>query len=243
MNLTSVLRSTVVILLLGALAVATPARGEIIAAWDFEGMGPGTNEPPLYPWATTNGTVGGYNDSNLDTVVLTAHNLTPGDQPSDFYRFSGWGNMNTAPADIPSSHPNYIEFTLAAHPTYQFSLNASTSIHGSVRDYQNGPNILVLRSSLDSFTGNVAMRAGSWQSGTWILDVGSGFNYLTGVTFRLYVCNTNDISNSSVALRPDESVATGALANVDLVINGSVVPEPATALVAVLALLALVRRK
>jgi hypothetical protein len=215
----------------------TAAWGDILAGWDFEGCNAAYLAAPSYAWATTNVTVSqltdtnsGFNDARLQTVVLTAVNLTPLGQ-DNFYRFSGWSNSNTPPAAIATS--NYFQWTIAPKPGYRFALDPANSLRGSLRFYDSvndNDDIVVLRSSLDGFTANLdtvsAASDGALSLGAFHLDVGPGFTNLTSaVTFRLY-CTDPDSSVGNLALRPDENVATGALAHLDLVINGKIELSP-----------------
>jgi hypothetical protein len=215
----------------------TAAWADILAGWDFEGGNAAYLAAPEYAWATTNVTVApltdsnpGYNDARLETVVLTAVNLTP-DNLDNFYRFTGWGNNSTPPSAIATS--NYFQWTIAPKPGYRFALDPVNSLRGSLRFYDStsdNDDIVVLRSSLDGFTANLdtvsAASDGALNLGAFHLDVGPGFtNLARAVTFRVY-CTDPDSSVGNLALRPDENVATGVLAHLDLVINGKIELSP-----------------
>jgi PEP-CTERM motif len=241
---------TIALAVVFVLVAAGPARADIIAGWDFEGVNTDNLTAP-YPWTTADGAGGGVNDSNLEQVVLTAVGLEQISQ-DDFYRFQGWDLAEMPVGDIPSDHPNYIEWTIQPKPGYQFSLDPTNTFNGSNRDYEyrtdvNPGRYAVLRSSLDGYGANLDVSQGTQKDGGLSLDVGSGFTDLTGpVTFRLYVCDEDELADDRWTFRSDENVATGDQSHLDLVIHGSVteVPEPMTlALVGLGALSLGIRRK
>ena len=80
-------------------------RAEVILGWNFDGLTGTAALDDSYTWTTADGdTPGGYNDPRLETAALTA-TVTSGSSQDDFYRLSGFDLGNTAPGDIPSSHP------------------------------------------------------------------------------------------------------------------------------------------
>jgi hypothetical protein len=242
MKIVFALRAFLGVVLLAILA-SVPLRADTIAAWDFEGFDSDNLAPP-YPWATTNGTGGGYNDANLETLVLSAHNLSALSQ-ADFYRFQDWGNDSTELDAI--STAGYWEITVDPKINCVFSLDPVDTFRGSMRYYETMA-YTVLRSSLDGFTSNVdtfgELVDGAANNGQWHLDIGTGFSNLSSaVIFRMYGANPSG-ATGRITFRPDEQVATGALEHVDLIINGSTVliPEPAAAVAALaLGIVAVVR--
>lgn len=194
--------------------------GAVILGWDFEGV----NSSNTATVSTTN--ADGFTNAGLMSSVLSASNLTGANQ-TNFWRRAGFGNSNTALADM--AFTDYVEFTISPLAGQSFSLDATNSIMWKGREDRAYNDIVVLRSSLDSFGSNVAtFTYPSTGTGTMTVSmgVGSAFQNLSSpVTFRIYA--TDPTGTTGEQTFGHGTAVTGT--SYWFLVNGSVVPEPSKA--------------
>jgi len=179
------------------------SSGAVILGWDFTGA----NSSTTATVSTTN--ANGFAHAGLMSSVLSATNLTGANQ-DNFWRRAGFGNNNTALADM--AFTNYVEFTISPLDGQTFSLDATNSIMWKGREDRALNDTIVLRSSLDGYGSNVATftypETGGSGTMTVSMGVGSGFQNLSSpVTFRIYA--TDPTGNTGEQTFGHGSAVTG----------------------------------
>jgi hypothetical protein len=183
--------------LIAVLAVSGPlaAHGQSIFSNPITGPNPSASDP-----YTTGQTV----DPHLTVSGIGRSSALDAISSSNQYSGANWDPSGDSLA--------YFTFTLTPASGYQ--LNLTSFVFSSTRSF-DGPTSLYLRSSLDSFTDNIA----TVSSGTTInLTTGATYQNLTeSIEFRLY---------------GDSGTSSGGILRIsDFTFNGSVVaaiPEPSS---------------
>jgi hypothetical protein len=192
---------------LGAFLVAglsaCSANGAIVANYAFTGGNGNTSDIEVNSVAssfTSTGLTVSYNDPNYvtgDTTSIRAScNSMASANGTDYYSFT-----------ITPTSGNYLMLAGSSAMTFRYarSTAGTWTYSWDVRSSQDN-----YVSSLGS--GSVAT-GGAWQNGS--VNLSSSFNYLTtGITFRLYVWDGTETSNSRYGYFDD------------VVLNGSITPVP-----------------
>ena len=140
-----------------------------------------------------------------------------GTNANDRYNANSW---NTGTIDLTA----YFTFTLTPAATYEIDF---TSFVYTGQASGTGATSVAFRSSVDSFASNIGTPT---VSGTTISLAGASFqNITTPIEFRLYGFGA--------------SASGGTFSVNEFTFNGDVVPEPSSALLGGLGLLALLRRR
>jgi hypothetical protein len=179
---------------LASLAVVSglSAQAAILAGYNFQNtLSPNVVGSGLTAGAVAVGT--GLDDSFAGNA---------GDRDLRLTGFSTAGTLSPANND-------FLSFTLTADTGLALDVNTISFL---VRDRANGPDTLQLRSSLDGFSASLGEVTPPSSFGTRSFTLGSGFDSVAGVEFRLYGYAAENVNGR---LRLD-----------DLAIDGAVVPEP-----------------
>lgn len=233
-------RITCPAIVLAMTSTATVAQADVIAQYDFE-FSP---EPQNRTFAAAS------KDTDANSVA-TSFAASNGIQAGGSSKLTGiydnstdnWGKaptvgtyrgsalVNTASAGSTIEPAEYYEFTVTADSGYQLDLSSLTFDYNQTN---SGDSYAVyVRSSLDAFVGDLHSfsRAGSTTFIGRTVDLSAvEFNGLTGITFRFYFTDT--------------SGSTGRAHVIDnVVLDGAVIPEPASWTLACLGGAILLRRR
>lgn len=218
-------------IIVATLATTLSSQAAILAQWDTTGFA-------------------GTETSIASNDVIAGISVTSITLGSELATTAGGGGMNTTSwsTALNATAGNYYGFSVTVNPSYQLNL---TTWEFSARSSNTGPGNFAVFYSGDSFASAIDTFSTSGASyGNVIVDLSSLGTLLAG-TYEFRVGLLDDTQSDGVGTvltggthRIMNFDSTGASAGpVEISLNGTAIPEPSTALLGGLGMLALVRRR